>query len=229
MVGSSSVSAPSRWDRLGRLLVLSAFVALVALAVAPAGPAFAGQAASGELLFYPCSSCHPVSEGGGAALPNRFEGHKVVLEGHDKLGTEKSACLVCHDDPAKDPGKLKLADGSLIDIKGDVAQVCYRCHSQKYEEFKAGAHGKNKPKCTSAGCHDPHAPGSMYADALLPFTGSGFQFKVLPEREAFLPLPPPAPDPAVETPLWFVAIATLGIVAVGGQAARLISRGRSHR
>ena len=115
---------------------------------------------------------------------------------HDVLGKGDAACLVCHDDPAKNPGMLKLADGSLVDIKGDVAAVCFRCHSTKYKEWKAGTHGKHQGKCTAAGCHDPHSPGFMYAQPLRPFVGNGFQFQVLSERTAFTPLMAPAPPPA---------------------------------
>jgi hypothetical protein len=121
----------------------------------------------------------------------------------------------------KDPGKLKIAGGGSVDITGDVAQVCYRCHSAKYKEWKAGAHGRNQPKCTSAGCHDPHTPGWIYAGPLLPFVGTGFQFKVLSERVAFSPLAPPAPAPPVETPGWFLAAAVVGLAGAAGIAGKL--------
>lgn len=199
--------------------------ALWLLALAPA-PALAGQASAGELFFYPCSSCHPVVPG--APLPNEFKGHGIVLQGHDKLGKADTACLACHDDPAKDPGKLKLADGSLIDITGHVAQVCYRCHSAKYQEWTAGIHGKNKPKCTSSGCHDPHTPGYIYAEPLRPFVATGFQFAAVSERVAFTPLAAPPPDPHVLTPPWYSAVALVGLVIAGGLLGSLFV-GRSKR
>ena len=132
-----------------RLLASLAVLAFLFL-FASAAPALAIQASSGELLFYPCTDCHPVTIIPGTnrpsrPLPNDFKGHDIVLQGHDKLGKGNTACLACHDDPSRNPGMLKLADGSLIDIKGDVAQVCYRCHSAKYKEWKAGTHGKRKP------------------------------------------------------------------------------------
>ncbi len=95
----------------------------------------------GELFFDPCTSCHPVAPGsieGGRKLPNDFKGHEIVLEGHDKLGPGEAACVVCHEDAEKNPGMLKTIDGSLVDIKGDVSLVCFRCHSQKYAAWKAG-------------------------------------------------------------------------------------------
>jgi hypothetical protein len=228
MAGSPSRSAarPGR-DRLTRLWLSIAVLTIATLLGVPATPALAGQAASGELLFYPCTSCHPVTLIPGTrlsarTLPNGFKGHDVALEGHDRLGSGTAACQACHDGPGKDPAQLKTAGGGLVDIKGDVTQVCYRCHSAKYREWKAGAHGRGQPKCTSAGCHDPHTPGWIYAGPLLPFVGSGFKFKVLSERAAFSPLAPPAPAPPVQTPAWFAAAAVAGLLVAGGLAGRLL-------
>ncbi|MDO8964043.1 MAG: cytochrome c3 family protein [Coriobacteriia bacterium] len=228
MAGSLSCSAAS--PGRGGPVLMRRSVALLVLATAlwaSVTPAFAGQAGSGELFFYPCTSCHPVTmipgtEDPSRPLPNGFKGHDVTLEGHDKLGRDDVACLTCHDDPAKDPGKLKIAGGGVVDIKGDVSQVCYRCHSAKYKEFKAGTHGRGQPKCTAAGCHDPHTPGYIYAGPLLPFTGSGFQFKVLSERAVFSPLASPPPAPPVSTPLWFSAVAAVAAVLVVGLAGRIV-------
>ncbi len=211
-----------------RLLAAAAFVAAAfALSLAsPAAPAFAGHASLGEPLFYPCTSCHPVTLGpdGKPAkpLPNGFTGHDIVLESHDKLGQGTQACLVCHDDPASDPGKLKLVDGSLVDITGDVSLVCYRCHEQKYKDFKAGTHGKHQPKCTSAGCHDPHTPAYVYASPLLPFEGTGFQVRAVSDRKAFVPLASAPVPPPVETPSWLVVAATVGATLSAGIAGTLI-------
>lgn len=214
----------------GRLI--SSFVAsVVCLIVLSSVPALAGQAASGELLFYPCTSCHPVASGAirsGLKLPNDFKGHAIVLIEHNALGEGRTACLVCHDEPSRNPGKLKLIDGSLVDITGDVSRVCFRCHSAKYKEWKAGTHGRHQPKCTASGCHDPHSPGWIYAPALLPYIGTGFQFQILPERAAFQPLASPPNDPPVEVPMWFVAVAAFAMVVAGGLIGRLI-QGRSKR
>jgi hypothetical protein len=201
----------------------------VAALLLPVAPAVAGQAATGELLFYPCTSCHPVTAAdvqSGRQLPNGFKGHQVVLVTHDALGQGRSACLVCHDDPSRNPEKLKLIDGSLIEITGDVSLVCYRCHSAKYKEWKAGTHGRNQPKCTASGCHNPHSPGWIYAPPLMPFIGTGFQVHVLPQRQRFMPLASPPGNPPVETPTWFMVAAALGVVLAGGVAGKLI-QGRS--
>ena len=183
------------------------------------------------MLFYPCTSCHPVAAGSiraGRKLPNDFKGHGIVLIEHDALGQGSTACLVCHDDPSRNPGKLKLIDGSLIDITGDVSRVCFRCHSAKYKEWKAGTHGRHQPKCTASGCHDPHSPGWIYAPPLLPYVGAGFQFQILPERAGFQPLASPPSIPPVKVPVWFAALGAFAVVVAGGLVGKLIV-GRSKR
>jgi hypothetical protein len=212
-------------------LLAAAFATVLLLS--SAAPAFAGQASSGELLFYPCTSCHPVAlipgtEKPAKPLPNNFQGHQIVLVGHDKLGKGEAACAACHNDPFVNPAMLKAIDGSLVDIKGDVSLVCYRCHSTKYKEFKAGTHGKHKATCVAAGCHDPHTPGFIYAGPSMPFIGTGFQFKVLSLRAPFRPLASPAPAPAVVIPSWFFVVGLVGLIAVGGLAGTLVL-GRSKR
>jgi hypothetical protein len=196
-----------------------------------ASTAYAGQASSGDQFFYPCTNCHPVVMGPGDVptkpLPNNFKGHQIKLIGHDVLGKEGEACLVCHDDPAKNPGKLKLIDGSLVDIKGDIAGVCQKCHSEKYNAWKAGTHGKRKPKCTASGCHDPHTPQWIYASELLPFVGTGFQFRGVPERVAFKPLAGPPVDPPTVTPPWFAfASAIVALIAAGLIGWLIVGRSR---
>lgn len=231
MLDSMKRLSRSRRDNVAMLVMLGGVVSALFLGnlLLPI-PVLAGQASSGELFFYPCTQCHPLSPSGEpvAPLPIDFEGHAITLEGHDKLAPGNAACLVCHDDPAKDPGMLKLADGTLLDITTDVPRLCYQCHSAKYKEWVAGTHGRNLPSCSAAGCHDPHTPMYIYAEPLLPFVGAGFQFRVLADREPFTPLAPPAPAPATETPVWYAALVVVGLAAAGGQLIRLL-RGRLKR
>jgi len=243
MVDSASSSAHDNGrKRKTRTPLWLVGAALVVFASAPA-IATASTASSGQLLFYPCTSCHPVhmvpGPGGkevpSRPLPNGFTGHQIVLQGHDALGKGDTACLTCHDDPTRNPGMLKTADGSLValtsaDLSQDpqVALVCYRCHEDKYAEWKAGTHGKHKPSCVAAGCHDPHAPQSMYAAPLMPFVGTGWQFQVVPQRAPFKALAPPAPNPATVIPAWFYAMAGVGLVVAAGLAGSIVS-GRSKR
>ena len=222
-------SAPRPARKLLARAVLSATCAALAVLAMCAVPAFAGQASTGELLFYPCTSCHPLhtipgTERATKPLPNNFAGHQIVLEGHDVLGAGHAACPVCHDDQTRNPGMLKTVDGTLTDIKtGNIAAVCERCHEDKYRDWKAGTHGKHKPSCVAAGCHDPHTPQFIYAAPLTPFIGTGFQFQVLPQRVAFRPLAPPAPSPATIIPGWFTLMALLGFVVVAGLVGTLAS------
>lgn len=194
-----------------------------------ASTAYAGFAATGELAFHPCTQCHPVTLGADGkptkALPNGMEKHDIELKSHDILGKDDKACLACHDDPTRNPGKLILPDGSLVDVTGDVSKVCQRCHFQKYAEFKVGVHGKHEKKCSAAGCHNPHTPGYIYVAALPPFQGTGFEVKAVGyEREPFTPFASPPVDPEVETPLWlwiltgvggFLALTMIGYLTVG--------------
>jgi len=221
-------------DRLPRVLstvarTLPAIVGsllVVLLAMSP-GIAYAGKPGTGEPLFYPCSACHP-TDGSAEGLPNDFTGHRIKLQGHDVLGEGSQACLVCHDEASKDPGKLKLIDGSLVDITGDVALVCFRCHSAVYNEWKAGAHGRPTGKCTSSGCHDPHTPQYIFGSALLPFVGMGFTAQVRSETATFTPLAAPPLNHPIETPPWLWTLTGLAVVGVGGLTVSLI-RGRPKR
>lgn len=216
---------------VGRPVVLFALLTLaLSFSLASAAPAFAGKAATGEPLFYPCTTCHPVGGEAGASrkLPNDFKGHNIVLDSHAVLGAAEQACFTCHDGPNRNPAMLRLVDGKLVDITGDIAGVCQKCHSAIYAEWQAGGHGRREAKCSSAGCHDPHTPGSIYADPLLPFQGIGFQFGVLPEKTTFMPMAAPATEPPSETPAWLAIMAAVGVVLAGGLTSRLV-RGRSQR
>lgn len=215
----AAASNPATCPGLTGFRAAALLIVLLIALFSAAGVAHAGQAAIGEPVFYPCTGCHPVAGGKAVKpLPIDFEGHRVKLEVHDKLGKGSAACLVCHDDPARDPGKLKLVDGTLVDITkpADVAKVCYRCHSEKYEEWTQGVHGKRAEKCSAAGCHDPHTPSWIYAEPLLPFVGTGFQTRAVSERAAFTPLASaPVPVP-VHTPWWLSLAAGMGAVVSAG-------------
>lgn len=211
-----------RDGRLARAVAIAGLAVMVSLSFSAS--AVAGQASTGKLAFHPCTKCHPVTlDAAGKPtkpLPNGFEKHEIELEVHDVLGQGDKACLACHDDPARDPGKLLAPDGSPIDITGDVSRVCQKCHFEKYREWQVGVHGKHAPKCSAAGCHDPHTPSWIYIEALPPFQGTGLQVRAVSDREPFKPLAGPPLPPPVVTPAWltvFVAIGSLmaaGIVGV---------------
>jgi len=189
--------------------------------------ASAGRASTGALVFHPCTRCHPVGANPLSSRPNGFKGHQIKLEVHNVLGKGKTACQVCHSSPNANPGKLKLIDGSLVDIKGNVSLVCFRCHEDKYNEWKAGFHGK-KPSCSAMGCHDPHSPSWIGISPLLPYVGTTIEIKAVGERERFraLPGPPPIPDPLTFTSMNVVAL--LGLLGIAGVWAVPIARRRRH-
>jgi len=161
-------------------------------------------------------------------LPNGFEKHEIELEMHDILGVGDAACLACHDAPTKDPGKLILPDGSLVDITGDVSRVCQRCHFEKYRDWQVGVHGKREPKCTAAGCHDPHTPSWIFIPALPPFQGTGIEVRAVSQREPFKPMASPPVAPPVTTPMWLTIVASLGAVGSIG-AIGFLTLGRPKR
>jgi len=206
---------------LARNLVALSILVLAAVLFSPPTPALAGQASSGTLLFYPCTKCHPVTidEVTGKpshAIPIDFKGHKIVLESHDVLGKGAEACVVCHDDAEHNPGLLHAVDGTLIDVKtGDIARLCQKCHFEKYDEFKAGIHGKHYASCVVAGCHDPHTPRYIYVSPLKPFLGVGFQIKpVGADRVPFKPLMSPPLPPPTTNPTWFLIVVGVGLFLV---------------
>jgi len=208
-------------------LALFALIVIASAAVALPSAAWAGHASTGKLAFEPCTRCHPVTVGADGKptkpLPNGFKKHEIVLEVHDILGKDEKACLVCHDDPSRNPGKLFLADGSTVDVGGDISRVCQRCHFEKYREWTEGIHGKREPKCTASGCHDAHTPSWIYVAALPPFQGTGFEVRAVGTgRQAFKPLPaPPLPAP-IETAAWLVVVTILGSVVSAGLLGYLI-------
>jgi hypothetical protein len=201
---------------VGALAVATFLIAILAFA----STASAAGSSTGELAFYPCTDCHPVVLGANGKpitpLPKDFKQHTIELEVHDVLGTDGQACRACHDDPAANPGKLVLPDGSLVDITGDISRVCQRCHFEKYREWEDGIHGKDAPKCSSAGCHDPHTPSWIYMEALPPFQGTGVEIRAVSDREPFKPLAGPPVAPPVHTPLWLVIVTVFGGLSAAG-------------
>jgi hypothetical protein len=208
-----------------------AAVAIIVFAL-PAAAYAVGRSATGELAFYPCTQCHPVTIGADGKptepLPIDMEQHVIELQVHDTLGEGSAGCLACHDDPTRNPGMLVLPDGSLVEITGDVSRVCQRCHFEKYSEWKAGIHGKGAPKCSAAGCHDPHTPSWIYMAALPPFLGTGVEVRAVADREPFMPLPGPPVYTPVVTPVWLVVFAVIGAVFAGAMIGYLLV-GRSKR
>jgi hypothetical protein len=199
--------------------------------LASATPALAGRAATGDLAFYPCDRCHPVSVDSKGhlshPLPHGMKKHQIELEVHDILGKDERACLACHDDPSRNPGMLVLPDGSLVDIKKNPSAVCQRCHFDMYRRWKVGAHGRGEAKCSAAGCHDPHTPSWIYIRALPPFQGTGLEVDAVgSDREPFKPFAAPPLPAEVTTPGWLTAVALLGFAGCASIVGFLVVGGR---
>jgi hypothetical protein len=145
-----------------------------------------------ESYNWPCDDCHPHEEVG-KKIAHKKEAELVA---HDKLAEDRrEACRVCHLGD-ENPAILKLADGTQLSIETEVPRLCYQCHQRKYKDWKDGIHGK-PPKCTTIGCHSPHAPRidverakeaveATFPEALTP----AIQKKELPIENIELPLPP---------------------------------------
>jgi len=224
--GTSGFGRSERLAAVGLVVLMLLLAALVFTA-----QAFAGRSSTGELAFYPCTECHPVTIGPDgnptSPLPIDFEKHEIELEMHDILGEGDKACLACHDDPSRNPGMLILPDGTLVDVSGDVSRVCQRCHFEKYRDWQLGVHGKDAPKCSSAGCHDPHTPSWIYVAALPPFQGTGIEVRAVSAREPFKPLAAPPVAPPIETPIWLaIAVSLGGLISLGALGYLILGRSK---
>ncbi|MBW6467634.1 MAG: hypothetical protein K0B85_00510 [Coriobacteriia bacterium] len=234
ITGSRTVlsrTGPPHASAVASILIVLGVLALATLLPPAASAAPLGRAATGELLYYPCTSCHPLGLDGRptGANPNDFEQHQIVLEAHDTLGEGSVACLACHDDPTRDPGRLRVVGAGFVEAgSDDVSLVCYQCHSAQYQEWQDGIHGREQSGCTAAGCHDPHTPAWIYGAPLPPFTGTGFEVRVVSNRVPFTPLAgPPAPAP-VETPFWLAIASAVGVLLAVGLIGLMV-RGRHAR
>ena len=101
--------------------------------------------------------------------------------------------------------------------------------SRSTSEWQPGIHGKNQPKCTSAGCHDPHTPSWIYIAALPPFQGTGIEVtRGRSEREPFKPFASPPVAPPVYTPLWLAIMAVDRRWSSSAGHHRLPDLGKAH-
>ena len=144
----------------------------------------------------------------------------VELDSHVKLGrTVEEACQVCHDMVVGEASYFILIDGTRVPfIEENVPRLCYRCHSNKYNEWQAGTHGK-PVKASCIACHSPHRPGRFKVPPLPPFLDRPISFRIGPYAEPFTPLPPPAdnpPSPSLpELEIAAILVFLLGSAVVG--------------
>ncbi|RJQ52061.1 MAG: hypothetical protein C4521_10975 [Actinobacteria bacterium] len=108
---------------------------------------------------------------------------------------------------------LKVAEGKFVSVTGDVSLICYRCHSTKYRQWKAGTHGKG-PSCAASGCHDPHNPVWIGIRPVIPFLGNSIEVKAVGERESFTALPGPPGRPEIPDFLSMKILTVLGLIGI---------------
>lgn len=112
-----------------------------------------------QIQKYPCSTCHEGSlkseESSRLAEP-----HQDIQLNHADASV--MSCTTCH--AADNLDSLHTLTGTSIEFDHSY-QVCSQCHSQEFEDWEGGAHGKRvggwaPPRvietCTS--CHNPHDP-----------------------------------------------------------------------
>lgn len=112
-----------------------------------------------KLFFYPCADCHDYMD------PNRKVRELEVTEGHPdvlKHGDGKMWCFSCHD--PSNYGQLRDMLGKPIGFDQGY-QACGGCHSDKFQDWTHGAHGKRAANWTGdrriyscVECHNPHSP-----------------------------------------------------------------------
>lgn len=123
----------------------------------------------GELLSYPCGSCH--QPGQPVIQPDREEDvHQNVQPVHPSESGQR--CQTCH--ATDDVERLPLESGERATLD-HAYRLCNQCHFQQAESWAQGAHGKRLDGwsgrrvvmgCTA--CHDPHRPAVQQR---LPFPG----------------------------------------------------------
>ncbi|WP_405206598.1 cytochrome c3 family protein [Aquimarina sp. LLG6339-5] len=112
-----------------------------------------------QITSYACTECHskPVSELKGTEFK---KAHWDIVIEHANQKTMN--CLSCHN--SNDMNNLKSLTGATIDFNRSY-KLCAQCHSNQFEDWKGGAHGKNiggwadpRAAMTCVNCHNPHKP-----------------------------------------------------------------------
>jgi hypothetical protein len=138
---------------------------------------------------YNCMECHKL-------LPARWRYDRPMAEHQDiqlNHGNNRF-CLNCHHSTNRNV--FADYDGSEI-AQADVVQLCAKCHGPIYNDWQAGAHGRqngywkseagSKTKLRCIQCHDPHEPGFKAMKPLAPLR--------YPARAAHPPASKLSPNP----------------------------------
>ncbi|SIS46486.1 Cytochrome c7 [Zobellia uliginosa] len=113
----------------------------------------------GQIKSYACTECHskPVSQMIGKDAPKAHWDIKL-----DHANSDAMNCATCHN--GEDMNQLHTLTGKNIDFNLSY-KLCAQCHSNQFEDWKGGAHGKKvagwappRASNTCVNCHNPHSP-----------------------------------------------------------------------
>ncbi|WP_109436614.1 cytochrome c3 family protein [Aquimarina sp. AU119] len=112
-----------------------------------------------QITSYACTECHskPLEQIKGADFKKAHWDIELV-----HANTTTMNCATCHN--GNDMDNLQSLTGNAIDFNRSY-QLCSQCHTQQFEDWKGGAHGKNiggwanpRAAMTCVNCHNPHKP-----------------------------------------------------------------------
>lgn len=113
----------------------------------------------GQIKSFACIECHskPVSQMTSKDAPKAHWNIKLNHATSDAMN-----CATCHN--GSNMNNLNSLTGKDIDFNLSY-KICSQCHSNQFEDWKGGAHGKKvagwappRASNTCVNCHDPHSP-----------------------------------------------------------------------
>ncbi|GGW46190.1 cytochrome c3 family protein [Arenibacter certesii] len=113
-----------------------------------------------QIKSFACIECHskPLSQMKGT---DKAKAHWDITINHANI--ETMDCATCHN--GEDMNNLTSLTGRNIDFNLSY-KLCAQCHTNQFEDWKGGAHGKKisgwtppRASMTCVECHNPHDPG----------------------------------------------------------------------
>ena len=120
-----------------------------------------------NLENFECADCHDEPKKSWSLEALKEDGsHDDILEMYKHADSETMDCMTCHS--LNDRNSLHLLNGKKVSFDKSF-QLCAQCHTNKFKDWKNGAHGKrlgfwknDKVYRNCADCHNPHNPASAY-------------------------------------------------------------------
>ncbi|MCH9659448.1 MAG: cytochrome c family protein [Bacteroidetes bacterium] len=113
----------------------------------------------GQIKSYACIECHSKPLAQMSDLAGK-KAHWDVKLNH--ANSETMNCVTCHN--GNNMNHLKTLTGLEVDFNISY-KLCAQCHSNQFEDWKGGAHGKKvagwpppRASMTCVNCHNPHSP-----------------------------------------------------------------------